>query len=480
MTSGADPFSVLSKSSLIQNQDSSLAQQASNQIKRYRPGIKPEFEVDSNQSSDSDNDFDMFSDNKTMISKFTNNTKTTMGTKAGLDNIEQNRSRIIKKNFDSKQMKLLNKEIQELSSGLGIKSMAKKTSAVVTKDNSGVNEEMEAPVEKKLKIASDAVVQVVSRRAGRGQIISTETQSQVIEEDKNFIMKDDNEDLVARKARVMVDEPNKVAEDVQKVEDSSDTEEYSEGEDESDDESHELVNVIKRPVFIKKEDRFMQEKEIEDELKAKLEEKRLKESLKEQNKQIIIESKAMRDPVPETDIFGSDNELPNDDEDDEDTAYTLWRQRELYRLRRDREEREREFLEKERTERRRLMTDEERAKEDKKIGKYKQAEKSSLQFMQKYYHTGIFGDKSDPLFTRDYNIGVGSDNYDKSSLPKAMQVRRGQEHKKGRSKYTHLGDQDTTNFEPEFGVHEDLKNKFLGKMGGYKSSNTFDRPTKRQ
>jgi len=62
----------------------------------------------------------------------------------------------------------------------------------------------------------------------------------------------------------------------------------------------------------------------------------------------------------ENDIFGSDSELPNDTDDDQ---------------------------------------------------------KSNLQFMQKYYHTGIFGDRSDPIFNRDYNIGVGTDNYDKSSLP---------------------------------------------------------------
>ena len=131
----------------------------------------------------------------------------------------------------------------------------------------------------------------------------------------------------------------------------------------------------------------------------------------------MIESKAIREDVIETDIFGSDTELPNDEDDDPEVAYSLWRERELGRLKRDREEREKEFLEKERTERRRLMTDEERAKEDKKLGKYKKNEKSNLQFMQKYYHTGIFGDQSDPLFTRDYNIGVGTDNYDKTNLP---------------------------------------------------------------
>jgi microfibrillar-associated protein 1 len=105
-----------------------------------------------------------------------------------------------------------------------------------------------------------------------------------------------------------------------------------------------VVNQIKRPVFIRKEDRYMQEKEIEEELKAELEKKRIKQSIKEQNKQIVIEAKAVReDLIDETDIFGSDTELPNDDDDNPELAYSLWRERELGRLRRDREEREKEF-----------------------------------------------------------------------------------------------------------------------------------------
>jgi microfibrillar-associated protein 1 len=112
----------------------------------------------------------------------------------------------------------------------------------------------------------------------------------------------------------------------------------------------------------------------------------------------VIEAKSKREENLTKNTFDSDDELPNDEDDDPEEAYQLWKIRELGRLRRDRDERDREFLEKERTERRRMMTDEERAKDDKRIGKYKTTEKSSLQFMQKFYHTGIFGDRNDPLF----------------------------------------------------------------------------------
>lgn len=471
MTSGADPFSILSKNSFAHqpiNTSKGPNSKKAPVVKRYRPGVKPELYKNSDQESDSDDDFDMFSDNKTIISKFTANTKNTQNTNLGLDTLGNNKSRIIKKNLSNSNVSKINKKIQKLTSKIDSKE-----SALVRREAGSSLTDI--PVEKKLKVAKNAVT-VVSRRSRRGAIKSTEN----VTGRESTAITEENNDLGARKNRVSTEEAEKMALEAKeaKAEDSSATEEYSDSETGSEEESEEIVNTIKRPVFIRKEDRYMQEKELEDELKTKLEEKRIKQSIKEQNKLIVIESKAVREDVANTDIFGSDTELPNDEDDDPETAYSLWRERELGRLKRDREEREREFLEKERTERRRLMTDEERAKEDKKLGKYKKNEKSNLQFMQKYYHTGIFGDQSDPLFTRDYNIGVGTDNYDKSNLPQALQVRRGWEHKRGRSKYTHLGDQDTTNFDKDWGVHEDLKNKFMGKMGGYKSSNAFDRPSR--
>ena len=126
-----------------------------------------------------------------------------------------------------------------------------------------------------------------------------------------------------------------------------------------------------------------------------------------------------------------------------------------------------------------MMTDEERAKEDKKIGKYKAKNKSDMKFMQRYYHKGVFfQDSDDPIFKRDYNVGVGTDNFDKTNLPGVLQVRRGQEGKRGRSKHTHLGDLDTTNFDPEYQPVDEIRAIGVQKGGGYKASNTFSRPTK--
>ena len=89
--------------------------------------------------------------------------------------------------------------------------------------------------------------------------------------------------------------------------------------------------------------------------------------------------------------------------------------------------------------------------------------------MQRYYSTGaFFQDSEDPIFQRDYNTAVGEDLWDKSGLPKCLQKRRDQFGKKGQSKYTHLTDQDTTNFDPYFKKDEFIENKMFMKLGGQK------------
>ena len=56
-------------------------------------------------------------------------------------------------------------------------------------------------------------------------------------------------------------------------------------------------------------------------------------------------------------------------------------------------------------------------------------------------------------------------------------MRRGEEHKKGKSKYTHLVAEDTTNFDPEYLPYEDIRTKQLNMTAGYKNANQFDRPS---
>ena len=136
----------------------------------------------------------------------------------------------------------------------------------------------------------------------------------------------------------------------------------------------------------------------------------------------------------------------------------------------------RETMERERAEtlRRRNLSEEERRKEDEAIKKKEgpPPEKEKWKFMQKYYHKGVFYMDEDSLKKdegdvrkKEFNEPTLEDRVDKEKLPAILQVKKfGM---RGRTKYTHLVDQDTTNFgknavRPEKFVIE----KYLSRVGG--------------
>mmetsp|Transcript_35432 Transcript_35432/g.31919 ORF Transcript_35432/g.31919 Transcript_35432/m.31919 type:complete len:114 (-) Transcript_35432:213-554(-) len=113
--------------------------------------------------------------------------------------------------------------------------------------------------------------------------------------------------------------------------------------------------------------------------------------------------------------------MPDDNDDvDEANEFELWKIRELKRIKRDREERAEKDKERAEIERRRKLTDAEREYENKMLGSdsTEKVDKRKYSFMQKYYHKGSFyQDNEDPIFKRDFNVAVGEDLWDKSTLP---------------------------------------------------------------
>jgi len=68
----------------------------------------------------------------------------------------------------------------------------------------------------------------------------------------------------------------------------------------------------------------------------------------------------------------------------------LWKFRELKRIKKDRDEREKKNKEKAEIERRRALTEEQRLEENAKLGVDKKPEKAKYLFLQKYYHKGAY------------------------------------------------------------------------------------------
>ena len=128
------------------------------------------------------------------------------------------------------------------------------------------------------------------------------------------------------------------------------------------------------------------------------------------------------------------------------------------------------------------MTDEELIRENAEIeGKSRNVqEKKKWNFLQKFYHKGAFfmdwedrGRLKEDLYARDYGEAVGADKFDKANLPKIMQVKNFG--LRGRTKYTHLKDQDTTTFDAN-PIYDSRKS---GISGGSGITSALD-PSRRQ
>lgn len=148
-----------------------------------------------------------------------------------------------------------------------------------------------------------------------------------------------------------------------------------------------------------------------------------------------------------------EEEVPDiDDTDgiDPEGEFEAWRLRELARIKRDKEAELAREKEREEVERRRALPEEQRLKEDLEHAEQSRKDKPKGQqkFLQKYWHKGAFHQDDEIMHKHDYTVATES-TVDVSLLPKVMQVRNFG--KRGRTKYTHLLDQDTTAASGGFG-----------------------------
>ena len=156
--------------------------------------------------------------------------------------------------------------------------------------------------------------------------------------------------------------------------------------------------------------------------------------------------------------------MPDDTDDQNDiNEYNNWKERELKRIKRDIEKYELYLKEQEEIKKRRLMTENEIKEDNIRLGadSTKNRFRSKISFLQKYYHKGVFfqdeaEDDPNHIYNRDFNLPTWEDTIDKSNLPKILAKRRGNAFKKSQSKYTHLNDADTTSFDKNFIVPENI------------------------
>ncbi|KAG7397365.1 Microfibrillar-associated protein 1 [Phytophthora boehmeriae] len=269
------------------------------------------------------------------------------------------------------------------------------------------------------------------------------------------------------------------AENLQSNSGSSSSSEYETDTDES-----EPGEELMKPVFVPKKARgtvkLQEEMEAEEERRQKREEEKMNARKMESRRLVAEEIQREQDADKAGD--STDVEMP-DDTDGLDPAqeYRDWELREMRRIKRDRDRKEQRRKEAEETERRRNMTEEERAAEDAKLKKNAPKEKKKLKFMQKYYHKGAFYVDDDSVRTKDdvrnreATEATLEDKFNKEMLPAVMQVKNFG--RAGRTKYTHLADQDTSSRDSLWGRKDGIREKYKSHLGGMKD---IDGSTKRR
>ncbi|XP_008588440.1 PREDICTED: microfibrillar-associated protein 1 [Galeopterus variegatus] len=274
---------------------------------------------------------------------------------------------------------------------------------------------------------------------------------------------EDVEERLARHRKIV--EPEVVGESDSEVEGDA----WRMEREDSSEEEEEEIDDEDRVTVQEREAEALKQKELEQEAKRMAEERR-KYTLK------IVEEETKKELEENKRSLAALDALNTDDENDEE-EYEAWKVRELKRIKRDREDREALEKEKAEIERMRNLTEEERRAELRANGKVitNKAVKGKYKFLQKYYHRGaFFMDEDEEVYKRDFSAPTLEDHFNKTILPKVMQVKNFG--RSGRTKYTHLVDQDTTSFDSAWGQESAQNTKFFKqKAAGVRD--VFERPS---
>lgn len=298
------------------------------------------------------------------------------------------------------------------------------------------------------------------------------------EEDEEEDLSDDEierrREMLKKRALEKKEEEEEVLEKEEEKEHSADESEEESSEYEEYTDSEEETGPRLKPVFVKKRERITIVEKEKEQIKKKQAEKEAAKRAEERKRQTVkmVEEEVRAEDVKNRINKGEEARLEdvNTDDDDDEVAYEAWKLRELKRLKRDREEREAIQKERIEIERMRNMTEEERRVELRNNPKLvtNKTSKGQYKFMQKYYHRGAFYlDSEEDILKRDFSSATLDDHFDKTVLPKVMQVKNFG--RSGRTKYSHLVDQDTTQFDSPWLSESAQNHKFhLNQAAGTK------------
>lgn len=343
-----------------------------------------------------------------------------------------------------------------------------------------ITEDVEERLARHRQIAEPELIAESSEDSDEGTWHPEREESSEEDEEEEEEVEVDDEEIERRRAmmRQRAQERKNEETEVMEVEEEvkSGEESVSESEYEEYTDSEDEIEPRLKPVFIRKKDRVtvaereaeeQRQKELEVEAKKQAEDRR-RYTLK------IVEEEAKKEFEENKRTLAALEALDTDGENEEE-EYEAWKVRELKRIKRDRESRETMEKEKAEIERLRNLTEEERRAEIRINGKVitNSATKGKYKFLQKYYHRGAFFlDEEQDVFKRDFSAPTLEDHFNKTILPKVMQVKNFG--RSGRTKYTHLVDQDTTAFDSAWAQETAQNSKFFKQKA---VKDVFDRPS---
>ncbi|PXF44191.1 Microfibrillar-associated protein 1 [Gracilariopsis chorda] len=214
-------------------------------------------------------------------------------------------------------------------------------------------------------------------------------------------------------------------------------------EQESNDKDEEPTPSTFRPLFVKpRVDDSKQHQE-----KCVVEAEQRYRRRRNEARQLVTD--LLNDEDRQLDGINENEQLPDDRdyEEDREAEFALWRVRELHRIKRDRE------ADKAWAERKNVTAERKDEEHNDQIPNDQETpsnKPSKPAFLQRSYKMGPFflekdetGRFSTEIYNRDYNQPTEGEKYDRTALPKPLQVKHGQLGRAGRSKFAHLAAEDT-------------------------------------